>query len=140
MRISGDERYIWHLSDVSVSRNLNKTVWKLYQSPKRIYIRFCIKVVILNRLFSTNTKPIWKRRYPPETWEFQVCSCYNYFIFICIFNRYNWKYYYIWYYVTRNSANGSSVYWSRDTDCTAIGWISGDVIRTICNNIINFIY
>jgi len=45
-------------------------------------MQFCIKVVVRKRSYSTNTKPIWKRRYPTETWESQVCSCYNYLIFI----------------------------------------------------------
>ena len=50
------------------------------------------------------------------------------------------------YYVTRSSAFGSAVNWSCDLHtrqwyCTVIGWSSGDIIqKTICNDIINYIY
>ena len=77
-----------------------------------INIQFCIKVVVLNRSYSTNTQPIWKRRDPTGAQESQVCSYYNLFaIFIDIIENI------ITYspnYVTRTSANGSAVYWSRD--------------------------
>ena len=63
-----------HLSDVPVSRNWYKTASKLYQN---IYIRFRIKVVVLNRPYSANTQPIWKWLYPTGAWEFQICSFYN---------------------------------------------------------------
>ena len=33
-------------------------------------------------------KPIWKRLYPTETWESQVCSWYNQLIFILHFFAY----------------------------------------------------
>ena len=78
---------------------------------KILCVQFYIKLIVLNRSYSTNTQP---------------------------------------YYVTRTSANGSLVYWSRDFPLyhltmivTAIGLSSGDVIRTIrtkCNYIINYIY
>ena len=79
-------------SDVPVSRNGYKTVSKLYQN---VYMRFCIRFVVLNRSYSTNTKPIWKWLYPTGAGESQICSCYSFLILFCIFNRYNWYYYYI---------------------------------------------
>ena len=40
--------------------------------PKRTYIRFCINVVVLNRSYSTNTQPFWKRLYHTGAWEHQI--------------------------------------------------------------------
>ena len=69
------------LSDVSVSINWYKTVSSLYENSYVYSILY--KVVGLNRSYSANTKPIWKRLDPPtETWESQVWYCYNYMIFI----------------------------------------------------------
>ena len=34
------------------------------------YARFCVKVVVLNRSYSTNMQPIRKRFYPTGAWEF----------------------------------------------------------------------
>ena len=45
-----------HLSDVPVSRNLYKTVSNCIR--KFIYMQFCIKVVVSNKSFSTNTQLI----------------------------------------------------------------------------------
>ena len=73
-------RLIRHLSDITVSRNLYKTVSNLYENSYTY--NFLIKVVGLSRSYSANTKPIWKRIYPTETWESQVCSRYDYLIFI----------------------------------------------------------
>ena len=53
------------ISDVPVSRNLYKTVSNLYEIS--YYIQFWIEIVSLNRLYSANTQPIWKQRYPRET-------------------------------------------------------------------------
>ena len=47
-------RHIKVISDVPVSRNLYKNCVKII--PKRIYVRFCIKFVLLNRSYSTNTR------------------------------------------------------------------------------------
>ena len=74
--------HIRHLSDVPVSRNWYKTVKII---PKRIYIRFRIRVVVLNGSYSTNTQPIWKLLYPIGAWESQICSCYNFSLFILHF-------------------------------------------------------
>ena len=53
------------ISDVPVSRNLYKTVSNLYEIS--YYIQFWIEIVSLNRLYSANTQPIWKQRYPQRT-------------------------------------------------------------------------
>ena len=63
--------------------------------PKRIYIRFCIRVVMINISYSTNAQPIWKLLYPTGAWESQICSCYNFLILFCIFNTCSWNYYYV---------------------------------------------
>ena len=65
---------------------------------KFIYVQFCIKVVVLNRSYSTNTQPIWKRWYPTG---FLIDIIDN----IITFSSY---------YVIRTSANGSVVNWSHD--------------------------
>ena len=95
-----------HLTDVPVSRNWYKTVSKTYEN---LYMKFCIciKVVGLNRSYSTNTKPIWKRRYPTET-ENPVIIIKNIIDnnITCSPNSP--------YYVSRTWANSSAVYWSRD--------------------------
>ena len=51
------------------------------------------------------------------------------------------------YYVTKTPTNESAEYWSRETDrnhvTSILHWSFGDVIltiRTLCNNIINYIY
>ena len=46
-------RHIRVLSDVPISRHWYKTVSK-----------FCLRFVVLNRSYSTNTQPIWKQLYP----------------------------------------------------------------------------
>jgi len=82
-------------------------------------MQFCLKVVVLNRSYSTNMQPIWKRLHPTGAWESQVCSYYNFFAFLIdiINNTITYSLYNL-YYVTITSANGSAVYWSRD--CRAI--------------------
>jgi len=53
-------------------------------------MQFCIQVVVSNRSYSTNTQPIWKRRYPTGAWESQICSFYNFLFLFCTFNiKYN---------------------------------------------------
>ena len=52
LKISGGE---WYLSDVPVLRNWYETVKFI---RKFIYMQFCIKVVVLNRSYSTNMQPI----------------------------------------------------------------------------------
>ena len=79
---------IRHLSYIPVSRNWHKTVIKII--PKRTYVRFCIKVVALNRSYSTNTQPIWKQLYPTGSWEyFRFAHIIIFYFAFCIFNRYN---------------------------------------------------
>ena len=53
--------------------------------PKRAYARFCIKVVVLNKSYSTITQPIWKRIYPTGARESQICSDYHFYFAFCIF-------------------------------------------------------
>ena len=54
------------ISDVPVSKNWYKTVSNLYKNSY-IFIQFYIEIVGLNRSYSANMQPIWKRRYPRET-------------------------------------------------------------------------
>ena len=70
LRISGIEQYI-------------EDIYLII--PKRIYMRFCMRFVVLNRSYSTNTQPIWKWLYPTEAWESQICSCYSFFYFCLAF-------------------------------------------------------
>ena len=84
--------------------------------PKRIYVRFCIRFVILKKSYSTNMQPIWKRRYSRGVWETLVCS-----------------YYYL--NATNTSNNGSAVLLSHASItwpvyCTVIGGSSCYVILT----------
>ena len=37
-----------------------------------IYVRFCIRFVVLNRSYSADKQSIWKQRYPRGAWETQV--------------------------------------------------------------------
>ena len=87
---------------------------KLCHIYTKIHMQFYIKVVGINRSYSTNTKPIWKRRYPTKTRESQVCYYYNFLFFILHFagiidNIITYSPYspYSPYYVTRTSANGN---------------------------------
>ena len=71
-------------------------------------MQFCIKVVVLNRSYSTNPQP---RR------ESQICSYYNFFYFaflIDIIDNIITYSPYSPYYIIKSSANGSAVYWSHD--------------------------
>ena len=76
-------------------------------------MQFCIKFVVLNRSYSTNTQPIWKRRYPTGAWKSQVCSyfnlLFNFAFLIDIFDNIVTYSPYSPYYVTRILANGSAV-------------------------------
>ena len=55
---------------------------KFYQNVHIYYIRFCIRFVVLNRSYSTNTQQIWKLLYSTGAWESQTCFCNNFLIFI----------------------------------------------------------
>jgi len=99
------------------------------------YVRFCMIFVLLNRSYSTNTQPIWKRQYPGGAWETQVCSYYylNLIIFILI----DIIDIIVPDHGTRTPTNGSAVLLSRvsvcitwPVYCIAIGGSSGHVIRT----------
>ena len=56
--------------------------------PKRTYVRFLIKVVAINRSYSTITQPIWKRLYLTATWKSQVFSCHDWKQFTCLWRVY----------------------------------------------------
>ena len=62
-------RWTIYIRLLSVSRNWYKTLSKLYQN---VYMRFCIRFVVLNRPYSTNTQPIRKWLYSTRAWEFQI--------------------------------------------------------------------
>ena len=57
--------------------------------PKQIQIRLCVRFVVLKRSYSANTQPIWKQRYPTETWDSQVSVGYNRFQIGCVFVEYD---------------------------------------------------
>ena len=82
-------RPIRHLSDVPVDLGILKYNCVKFMR-KFINMQFCIKVLVLNRSYSTNTQSIWKWRYPTEAWESHVWSYFIFFCLFCIFNRYNW--------------------------------------------------
>ena len=115
----------WSLKISGVKRYIYKTfIWcscleKLIQNcvkiiPKRIYIRFRKRVVVLNRPYSTITQLIWKLQYPTEAWESQIVIIFN-FYFALLIDIFDNIITYSPYYITRTSTNGSAVYWSRDT-------------------------
>ena len=113
LRISGVERY--HKTSIwcsCISRNDYKTA----SIRKFLYMQFCIKVVVLNRSYSTNTHPIWKRYIPqePENLRFAPIVFFLAFWIDIIDNNITYSPYSP-YYVTRTSANGSAVCWSRET-------------------------
>ena len=117
---------------------------KLCQIYTKIHIyAILFKSYILNRSYSTNTKPIWKLLYPTGAWESQVFCCYNFFNFdfalwIDIIDNIIKYSSYRPYYVTRTSTNDmqyhchviqTEITWT--VYCTAIGWSYVDVIWTI---------
>ena len=77
-----------------LSREIDKRLCQIYM---KIHI---YAISYENRSSSTNTQPIWKRRYSTGAWESQVCYYYSFFLKIG----------------TRTSANGSAVSLSRNTD------------------------
>ena len=80
---------------------------------------FCLRFVVLNRPYTTNTQQIWKWLYPTEAWESHVAPVIIFFFYfaflIDIIDNIITYSPYSPYYVTRTSTNGSAVYWSRDT-------------------------
>ena len=52
-------------------------------------MQFCIKVVVLNRSFSTNTQPIWKDDIPEEPEDLRFATI-IFFISFFFFDRYIW--------------------------------------------------
>ena len=63
---------------------LEKLISNCLKSKRKfIYIKFCIKVVGLNRSYSTNAKPIGRQFNPTGVWNLRFnCSYYNFLFFI----------------------------------------------------------
>ena len=81
-------------------------------------MQFCIKVVVLNRSYSTNTQPIGNDDIPqePENLRFAPIIIFLFAFLIDIIDNTNSYSPYSPYYVTGNSANCSSVSLSDDKD------------------------
>ena len=123
------------LSDVSVQRNWYETVSKLYQKVNVYCARFRIRFVDLNRSYSTNTQTTIFQRSLKNSGLLLLLFEFNNFSFLIdiienISNTSESR--------DQNSHyNGSAVALSHVSVCitwlvycTAIGWISGDLIRT----------
>jgi len=160
LRISGVERlYIYDIYLMFLSRYI---YIKLCQNYTKIYIyEILYKSIGINRSYSANTQTIWIRLHPTETWESQVCSHYMFLFLFCIFFLVITIFYQIEKIqsiillkvrITLQELPPRRVQYTGhviQTEfwwpvyCTAIGWSSCDVIRTIrtiCNNVINYIY
>jgi len=103
LRISDFERYLYLMFlsreiDIKLCQNYTKT-----GISQILYKSYSIKQIKFNN-YATNLKT--------TCWKSQVCSIYNYLIFILHFII--TFYPYSPYYVTSTSANGSAVYWSHD--------------------------
>ena len=78
-----------------------------YTCKTYIYMRFCLRFVVLNRWYSTNTRPIWKWLYP------------NFYLAILMDIIHNIITYSLYspYFVTITFTNGSAVSLSRVSVC-----------------------
>ena len=121
--------HIKHLSDVPVSRNWYNCVKII---PKRIYIRFCMRVVYYTDYIQQKRNQYENYYYipqEPENLRFASVIIFFFAFLIDIFDNIITFSLYSPYYVTRTSINGSAVSLPRvslcirrPVYCTAIVW------------------
>ena len=80
LRISGVDWDMYEFYLMFLTREINIKLFQNY-TKAYIYIRFCIRFVVLNRPYSTNTQAIWKNVISEEPEKLKFADYYLNLIF-----------------------------------------------------------